>query len=78
MQARMVDMTAQRRMALNGLRCLRLTRLKIPAKGVALSRARVQKTRLAVRKHPSRAIKLGRMAMMSRPSVPPAEPVACW
>ena len=49
MQARIVDMTAQRRMALNGFRCLRLTRLKIPAKGVALSRARVQNTRLAVR-----------------------------
>ena len=49
MQARTVDITAQRMMALNGFRCLRLTRLKNPAKGVALSRARVQKTRLAVR-----------------------------
>lgn len=78
MQARMVDMTAQRRIALKGLRCLRLTRLKIPAKGVALSRARVQKTRLAVRKQPRRAIKLGRMATTSRPTVPLAEPVACW
>lgn len=49
MQARIVEMMAQRRMALKGLRCLWLTRLKIPANGVALSRARVQKTRLAVR-----------------------------
>ena len=49
MQARMVEMTAQRRMALKGLRCLWLTRLNRPANGVALSRARVQNTRLAVR-----------------------------
>lgn len=49
MQPRIVEMTAQRRIALNGLRCLRLTWLKMPAKGVALSRARVQNTRLAVR-----------------------------
>lgn len=49
MQARIVEMTAQRRMALKGFRCLWLTRLKNLAKGVALSRAKVQKTRLAVR-----------------------------
>ena len=78
MQARMVEMTAQRSMALKGFRCLWLTRLNGPAKGVALSRARVQNTRLAVRKQPRSAIMLGRIAMTSRPRVPPAEPVACW
>ena len=78
MQARMVRMTAQRKTALRGFRCLGLTSLKNLGNGVALSRARVQNTRLAVIKTPRSAIIFGRIAMMSRPRVPPAEPVACW
>ena len=49
MQPSTVHTAAQRTMELNGFRCLWLTRPKNPLNGVALSRASVQNTRLAVR-----------------------------
>ena len=76
MQPRIVEIVPQRTMELNGLRWLWLMRPKNPLKGVALSRASVQNTRLAVRKQPITAINDGRKARIKSPSEPPADPVA--
>ena len=77
MQPKRVQMTAHKTMELNGLRCLVLIWAKKGEKGVALSRAKVQNTRLAVRKQPMVAATHGMRERMSKPKEPPAEPVDC-
>ena len=76
MQPRMVEITAQNNMELNGFLYVVLTFAKIEAKGVALSLANVQNMRLQVIKTPISAMKFGKKASTSSPTVPLAEFVA--
>lgn len=76
MQPRMVEITAQNNMELNGFLYVVLTLAKVKAKGVALSLANVQNMRLEVIKTPMSAMKFGKKASTSSPTVPLAEFVA--
>ena len=76
MQPRMVEMTAQNNMELNGFLYVVLTFANVDAKGVALSLANVQNMRLEVIKTPMSAMKFGKKASASSPTVPLAELVA--
>ena len=69
-------MTAQNNMELNGFLYVVLTFANIDAKGVALSLANVQNMRLEVIKTPMSAMKFGKKASASSPTVPPGEFVA--
>src|SRR5437762_6368729 len=75
MQPRSADMTAHRTIELNGFRCFWFTVAKKLLNGVALSRARVQNTRLAARYNPRTAMVEGMNARRRRPRAPPTEPV---
>ena len=76
MQPRMVEITAQNNMELNGFLYVVLTLAKVEAKGVALSLANVQNIRLEVIKTPMSAMKFGKKASTRSPTVPLAEFVA--
>ena len=76
MHPRTVEITAQNNMELNGFLYAVLTFAKVEAKGVALSLASVQNMRLEVIKTPMSAMKFGRKASTSSPTVPLAEFVA--
>ena len=76
MQPRIVEITAQNNMELNGFLYVVLTFAKVEAKGVALSLANVQNMRLEVMKTPMSARKFGKKASTSSPTVPLAEFVA--
>ena len=72
----MVEITAQNNTELNGFLYFVLTLAKVEAKGVALSLASVQNIRLDVMKTPMSAMKFGKNARTSSPTVPLAELVA--
>lgn len=76
MQPKTVEIMAQDNMELNGFLYVVLTLAKVEAKGVALSLANVQNMRLEVIKTPMSAIKFGKKASTSSPTVPLAEFVA--
>ena len=76
MQPRMVEITAQNNTELNGFLYFVLTLAKVEAKGIALSLANVQNIRLEVIKTPMSAMKFGKKASTSSPTVPLAELVA--
>ena len=76
MQPRTVEITAQNKMELNGFLYVVLISAKVEAKGVALSLANVQNMRLEVIKTPISAMKFGKKASTSSPTVPLAEFVA--
>lgn len=76
MQPRIVEITAQNNMELNGFLYVVLTFANIEAKGVALSLANVQNMRLEVMNTPMSAMKFGKKASTSSPTVPLAEFVA--
>lgn len=76
MHPRMVVKTPQKMMARKGLWCCSSTLAKKWLNGVALSRARVQKTRLAVTQQPMDEMNVGRKTRKSRPTDPERVPVA--
>ena len=76
MQPKMVEITAQNNMELNGFLYVVLTFANVDAKGVALSLANVQNMRLEVIKTPMSAMKFGKKASASSPTVPLTELVA--
>ncbi len=77
MQPRMVEITAQNNMELNGFLYVVLTFANVEAKGVALSLANVQNMRLEVINTPVSARKFGKKASTSSATVLLAEFVAC-
>ena len=76
MHPKMVEITAQNKIELNGFLYVVLTFAKVEAKGVALSLANVQNMRLEVINTPMRARKFGKKAKTSSPTVPLADFVA--